>query len=508
LTAAASGDGERRTWALVDLGPLLISAVIGLALVRLLVAAFAPLTDDEAYYRLWALAPAMSYFDHPPMVGWMIAAGRAIAGDTALGVRLVAVLASLVGPLVLWRAATLLFGRDVARRTVWIALAMPLMAVGGVIITPDTPSVLFWGLAAWATAELHVSRNANWWLAVGLFAGLGLLSKYTNLFVGAGILLWLVLIPENRAWFRSWQLWVGGVFACLLALPVVAWNFEHEWVSFAKQFGRVGRGQGLTPVYLAELMGGFLGLMSPIIAILAALGLGRIVRSAAKDQSSALIAAGMLPFLAYALVHALHDRVQPNWTAPLYPSFAICAAIALGHLERPQPARVFGRLGLSAVALGFLLSGLLYVHAVRPLVQIPGTRDPSSQMRGWPTLAAEVERRRAESGACWIATSSYATTAQLAFALKDRSPVVQLDERVRYLHLPPLDEKLLACPAIYVELERRSAPDLLAERFATVTPLGTVVRGQGSTAIAPYAVYAASGLLSRDWLRPAPSRRR
>jgi hypothetical protein len=129
-------------------------------------------------------------------------------------------------------------------------------------------------------------------------------------------------------------------------------------------------------------------------------------------------------------------------------------------------------------------------------------------MRGWPTLAAEVERRRAESGACWIATSSYATTAQLAFALKDRSPVVQLDERVRYLHLPPLDEKLLACPAIYVELERRSAPDLLAERFATVTPLGTVVRGQGSTAIAPYAVYAASGLLSRDWLRPAPSRRR
>lgn len=511
LTAAASGAGERRAGSLADLGPLLIAVVVGLALVRLLVAALAPLTDDEAYYRLWALAPAMSYLDHPPMVGWMIAAGRAITGDTALGVRLLAVLASLAGPLVLWRAATLLFGPDVARRTVWIALAMPLMAVGGVIITPDTPSVLFWGLAAWATAELHVSRDANWWLAVGLFAGLGLLSKYTNLFVGAGILLWLALIPANRAWFRSWQLYAGGVLACLLALPVVAWNVEHEWVSFAKQFGRVGRGQGFTPVYLAELVGGFLGLMSPIIAGLAAFGLVRIVRSAVadKDQSSALIAAGMLPFLAYALVHALHDRVQPNWTAPLYPSFAICAAIALGHLETQTSAsRVFGRLGFSAVALGFLLSGLLYVHAVRPLVQLAGTRDPSSQMRGWREFAAEVDRQRLASGACWIATSSYATTAQLAFALRDKALVVQLDERVRYLHLPPINEKVLSCPAIYVELQRRSAPELLAERFAHVTPLGSIVRAQGGTPIAPYAVYAVSGLRSRDWLLPAPSRRR
>src|SRR5262249_31915025 len=144
-------------------------------------------------------------------------------GDTALGVRLLAIIVSLIGPFILWRTTDLLFGPDIARRAVWIVLAMPLLAVGGIIATPDTPSVLFWGLAGWALAELHVSRNANWWLAVGAFAGLGLLSKYSNLFVGAGIVLWLLLIPANRAWLGRWQLWAGGALAGLLALPVVAW---------------------------------------------------------------------------------------------------------------------------------------------------------------------------------------------------------------------------------------------------------------------------------------------
>jgi 4-amino-4-deoxy-L-arabinose transferase-like glycosyltransferase len=437
----------------------------------------------------------MSYLDHPPMVGWMMAAGRWIAGDNPLGIRLCAVLASLLGPLVLWRTAAILFGGNVARRAVWIALAMPLMAVGGVIITPDTPSVLWWGLAAWALAELHVSRNANWWLAVGLFAGLGLLSKYTNLFVGAGILLWLLLVPANRSWLRAWQLWAGGALACVLALPVLLWNAQHDWASITKQFGRVGHGRQLTASYFAELVGAFIGLASPIIAVLALIGLVWVVRSAISrnDQSSALLAAGALPFLAYLLVHSLHDRVQPNWPAPLYPSLAVCAAIALGHVETSRPAgQLFGNLGKAALAVGFLLSGLVYAHAVYPLVQLPGSRDPASQMRGWQDLAVQIERLRTANGACWVATSGYATTGQLAYALEHKAPVVQLTERLRFVHLPPVDDAVLACPALYVELERRSAPDVLHERFGAVAQLASIVRAHRGTGIATYAVYLVS----------------
>src|SRR5262249_57079206 len=95
--------------------PLRLAAVIGaLTALRVAIAAFAPLTDDEAYYRLWALAPAMSYFDHPPMTAWMIAAGMWIAGDNPLGIRLAAPVTSLFGPFILWRAGSIFFCRTMA----------------------------------------------------------------------------------------------------------------------------------------------------------------------------------------------------------------------------------------------------------------------------------------------------------------------------------------------------------------------------------------------------------
>jgi len=302
LSPGASADQPRRAAELAG-GPgiILVAGIVALTGLRALVAAHTGLTDDEAYYRLWALAPAMSYLDHPPMAGWMIAAGMAAAGDNPIGIRLAAVLAPLAGAFFLWRTALILFDPIVARRAFWLSLAMPLLAVGGIIITPDTPSVLFWGLAGWAVAELHVSRNANWWLAVGVFAGLGLLSKYTNLFAGAGLVLWLVALPANWRWFRAWQLWAGGALAGLLTLPVVLWNAEHGWASFAKQFGRVGSGDGLTGTYLAEMIGAFVGLANPIIAVLALAGLWWVARSALtrQDRACVMLTTSVVPLLAY-----------------------------------------------------------------------------------------------------------------------------------------------------------------------------------------------------------------
>ena len=464
-------------------------AIVILAAVRMLVAALAPLTDDEAYYRLWALAPAMSYFDHPPMTAWMIAAGRWIAGDNALGLRLAAPLVSLLGPFILWRAAIILFDRTVAERATWLALAMPLLAVGGVIITPDTPSVLFWGLAVWAIAELSASRNGQWWLPIGLFCGLGLLSKYTNLFMGAGIGLWLASSPTAWRWLRSWQLWFSAAIAGALALPVLIWNARHEWASFARQFGRVATGgEPATTRFMVEFIGAYLGLASPVIAVLSGWGVGLVVRCAirTRSQSELILAVMIVPLLLYCFVHAIHGRVQPNWPAPLYPTLALCAAIAIASVAHKHVRRW---LAWGALAVGFGLSGLLYVHAVHPIVDGTGIADPTSQMRGWRELAAEVEDLRRAHGAEWIATSSYATTGQLAFQLKSGPAVVQLNERLRYAHLPPVDDRTLHAPALYIELERNLVEGMLKERFASITSLGKLTRRYHDHPLATYVVY-------------------
>ena len=341
----------------------------GFGLVR---AAWPPvgLTEDEAYYRLWALAPAMGYLDHPPMAGWMIAFGRWVAATPLSAfvsrhpglppgpLRFMAdrhpVRSGCRPPRRLDRAGDAAAGRR--RRDV----------------TPDTPSVLFWGLAGWALAELYVSRNANWWLGVGAFAGLGLLSKYSNLFVGASILLWLSLLRTNRTWFRCWQLWAGGAVAILLALPVLLWNYSTTGRRSPSSSAVWARGRGDRDLS-GELVGGSLALMSPVVAVLAVLGLRKVASlAAAKDPPGALLASGMLPFLAYLLVHSLHDRVQANWMAPLYPSFAVCAALALGALDTTaKPGEAFGRLGRWALGVGLLLSGIIYWHTLYPLVQLP-----------------------------------------------------------------------------------------------------------------------------------------
>ena len=99
-----------------------------------------------------------------------------------------------------------------------------------------------------------------------------------------------------------------------------------------------------------------------------------------------------------------------------------------------------------SLAVGFLLSGLIYVHILRPLPLLPPAKDPTSQTRGWAELAAEVDALRTSRGACWVATTSYATTGQLAYQLDAKTPVIELTDRIRYVHLPRVDDALFKCP--------------------------------------------------------------
>ncbi len=472
---------------------ILVAALVAMACARFAVASSAGLADDEAYYWLWSIGtPSLSYLDHPPMVAWFINAGRAIGGDSTLGVRLIGVLAPLLGAVALWRTAAILFDTDVAKRTVWLMLAMPLLAVGGVVMTPDTPSVLFAGLTLWALAELHRSQNAWWWLGVGVCAGLGLQSKYTNLFMGVTILLWLIAVPANRRWFLSWQLWAGGAIAAMIAAPVVYWNAQHEWVSFAKQFGRVARKVDIGVFYLAEMAGAFFALASPVIAGLAIAGLWHVTRTALRDRhpSHVLVAASVLPMLLYFLLHALHDRVQANWLAPLYPALAICAAIALGTIAGDARR---SRVLVGAVALGLMMSTFIYVHAVQPLASQLVRKDPTDQLRGWDGLADQINQLRIAKGAGWVATANYSTTGQLAYALRGRTPVAQINERIRYENLPCLPMDVALEPAIAVELVRRRPAALLSQAFENVVALAPLKRVYDGQELASYAVFLVSG---------------
>src|SRR4051812_31404222 len=116
-----------------------VAVTLGAGLVRLLVAGLTPLFPDETYYWVWSKHLAPGYFDHPPMIALLVRLGTSIAGDTALGVRLACVLASVAGALIVVATARRLAGDAAATIAAIVFAVMPLAAAGLVLATPDGP---------------------------------------------------------------------------------------------------------------------------------------------------------------------------------------------------------------------------------------------------------------------------------------------------------------------------------------------------------------------------------
>ncbi len=156
-------------------------------MVRGIVAAVTPLAFDEAYYWQWSKNLAWGYYDHPPMIAFIIRAGTAIFGDTSLGVRFVPFLLSIVATAAVWRAGAILLGSEHAGAlSALIFNAMPMIGVEMLVATPDAPGIATAAVLFYALAKLVQTGNGRWWIAAGVAAGLGLLSKYTTFFLGAG----------------------------------------------------------------------------------------------------------------------------------------------------------------------------------------------------------------------------------------------------------------------------------------------------------------------------------
>jgi 4-amino-4-deoxy-L-arabinose transferase-like glycosyltransferase len=461
--------------------------VLALLAARLIGAALVPLTPDEAYYFLWSRFPAWSYYDHPGMVAWWMAAGTWLAGESPFAIRLVSVLSLIPTSLAVYATGAVLFDRPAALRAVLYANLTFLLAIGGILATPDAPSVLFWSLAVLALALVLRTGDGRWWLAVGLAAGLGVTSKLTGLFLGPGILL-LLLRRDQRRWLATPWPWLGGAVALLVVAPMLLWNAGHDWVTFAKQFGRLDSG-GFAPLHLPEFIATQFVLLNPLIAVLAGYAALRAWRERRTPRGRAIGALLLVaaPLVAYMTFHSLHGQIQGQWLAPLYPMLALAAA---GAVEN-APYRL-RRFAFTAVPVGVIVLALGLVGAVNPRGLIGPRADLASIARGWEDVATRAEVLRVEAGAKWIALTRYWPHAEVAYHLRDvGTPVVAIDEVARYAFAPPPDVAALAFPALVLTTE---APQTLAPCFATVTPVGSIDRKSGDRVVETLNAYLAEGL--------------
>src|SRR5260221_10732136 len=137
--------------------------ILALVALRLVAAAWTPLTFDEAYYWMWSKHLAGGYYDHPPGVAAVIRLGTMISGDTELGVRLVSILLALPMSWAVFRTASILFGGMRVAATATILVNVMLMAaVGTLIVTPDSPLLVASRFVLFCLAKVLEPERGAW----------------------------------------------------------------------------------------------------------------------------------------------------------------------------------------------------------------------------------------------------------------------------------------------------------------------------------------------------------
>jgi 4-amino-4-deoxy-L-arabinose transferase-like glycosyltransferase len=484
--AGANTGAARPAWA-TPLATALI--VLVLTIPRLVFAARYGLIGDETYYALWSLYPGFGYFDHSPAVAWVIWLGRAIFGEGPWAVRSLFVLATLPICAALYRIAILLFDDARVGAAVAIAYAVTLaVAITTTIATPDAPSTLFWVLTLWAIAEFTRSRNANWWLAAGLFAGLALQWKYTAVCLCEGIELYLVTSRERMGWLKLWQVWVGGVLALAMFAPVVWIDWARNWRSFRFQLGRSTLSEHV--LQPDELMRFFIEMGAQFLPTLFVFVLiGAVLFFARRAKALALPVLTSTPILAYFIVHGLFGRVNPNWIAPVYAVLTLAGAWAAINV---RPTSAWLRWPLYALKLLHVPLGIALVVAALAVIELRAV-PLTNFFYGWDNFQAKISRLAADSGAQWVDTQDYSMNGWLSYYGKmadDPLPVYDPGNNYRYGFMPPMSRAMRAAPHLLVRYARGNR----LPEIEGATPLGIVTRDDDAgTPLQNFAVYLANG---------------
>jgi 4-amino-4-deoxy-L-arabinose transferase-like glycosyltransferase len=357
------------------------------------------------------------------------------------------------------------------------------------IVTPDSPLLVASSFVLFFLAKVLETGRGAWWIAVGAAVGAALVSKYTALLFGPAILIWLLVIPKERRWLVSPWPYLGALVAFLIFAPVILWNADHQWVSFIKQLGRA-RIEDFRPSFIAELIPTQIAFATPLVFILGAMGLTALIRPKTGASSArALVNAMFWTITLYFIWHSLHARVEANWFAPVYPAFAIAAAVA-GHLTQWQArAQRLADFCLRwALAAGIVMFVALIVQADTGVLTLY-RRDATvrSVGVGWRELANEIEAVRVRVGAACVLAPDYGTTSWLAFYLPPGTCVVQPTQRIRWVNMGEPDPHLLAGKLLYVDEVRPSGPPpYLKELFARIERVAELPRLRGPLVIETY----------------------
>ena len=393
----------------------LVALILVFLALQALYGAHLPLFGDEAYYWAWSRQPALSYFDHPPMVAWLLRLATMMATSEA-AVRLVPLLCTGLSAWLVQALARDVYGKRAAVIALLCFLVMPATQFNVLVATPDAPLMLFWTLALYAGQRAVFSGGRGWHLLTGAAVGCALLSKYTAILFPGALLAFLLL--RRRDVLARGDSWLAMLVAVLVFSPVLLWNSEHHWISFAFQYGH-----GTSPDAVLRwgpwigFLAGTAMIVSPVLFVVAVTAV--LADKTRRDGPTAYLSAFFLLPLAFFVWKGLFHKIELNWAAVAFPAATVLAA---GFIAR----RGLGKTLAAALACALLLS-----LAIRFPVEmgLPAKWNPLNRLYAnrAAVQALLALRRPAEP----LLADHYTTASLLRFYAPDH-PVVRIPTPSRY----------------------------------------------------------------------------
>ncbi len=419
------------------------------------------LSPDEAHYWEWSRRLDLSYYSKGPMIAYLIAAGTWLFGDNVFGVRSLAVLFSILSSIYLYKFGKEMYDERTGALSAIIFQLIPLYSAFGVIFTIDSPFVFFWIISTyilWKAVSLH--HNALWYL-LGLFIGLGLLTKYTMAFFYLSAFLFIIV--KQRELIKREGPYMAVLISLLVFSPVIIWNAQHDGVTVRHTAAQAHLEEGLrlSLKSLLEFLGSQIGIITPLLFILIIFASVRISRDSKRGS---FLFWFFIPVLAFFTLKSLHGKVQANWAMTGYITgiIALCKDLEL---------RASGNIKTWVAIVGILLALVLTLLSHYPPALIPVKLDPSSRLKGWKDLGQEVtkiyEEMEGKGSKPFIFSDRYQVSSELAFYVKGH-PVtycVNLGRRMNQYDLWPDFKNLVHHNAIFVTIGMVELPQKIRDAF-------------------------------------------
>jgi hypothetical protein len=390
---------------------VLIAISVGMLGVRFYAASHVGFGDSEALYACWAAHPQPAFLDHPGLVGLI---ARVLGeGTTPTPLRTHAV-TSLVATLVPWLAYGTARALGAARGRAALAglvlAVVPETAVGLFALTPDLLLAPAWlGVLALAGIAMRSAasstRSAAAFLGAGLLAGTACSAKLSGLLLMGALLATYLAVAFStfdaraRSAVRTIWPWAGLVAGLVIVLPIALYESKTGWPMLHHRLVSTQGGAGLALRNVGALVGGQLGYLSPIFAVLAVLAAIDLVRHRSDDAVARLLFLSFaLPIVPLVALCLWSPVAEPHWIAPALLALPLHAARRAGdELRSLGSRRVF--LSAAGLAAAFTLAAHVWVLVPETARLLPASADPkldiASELYGWPTVLGAVKEQMA-----------------------------------------------------------------------------------------------------------------